>query len=495
MYHPADTGDPNDPNTEFIELTNIGSESINLNLVSFANGIDFTFPDFDLAAGRYCLVVKDTAAFQAKYGSKLPVVGQYAGSLNNAGERIELLDATGAVIHDFHYEDGWFGITDGLGFSLTIKDPTTAEPNAYDDKDLWRPSAKAGGSPGTDDSGQVPELGAVVINELLANSQGAGPDWIELSNTTDQPINLSGWFLSDDANNLTKYEIATGTSIPAGGYIVFYEDRHFGNPSDPGCHEPFALSANGETVYLHSGAGGVLTGYSQQETFDASEAGVTLGRYRKSTGTYNSVALSKATPGAENAAPEVGPVVINEIMYHPDAPAETEYVELFNTGAEPVTLYDAEKQAPWRFNDDSGIEFLFPTDPPATLGAGQYLLLVKDTGMFSSRYTAPAEVRVLAWGAGKLVNGMAKIQLSKPGDVDTHGTRQWIRMDRVAYSDGWHPGDFPGGQDPWPMGTNGQGASLSRTDPAAYGNDPANWHAAVPTPGLVNGDKLPFVSK
>ncbi len=489
MYHPADTGDPNDPNTEFIELTNIGAEGINLNLARFANGVDFTFPGYELVPGGYGLVVKNTAAFQARYSSGLPIVGQYAGSLNNAGERIELLDAAGTHIHDFRFQDNWFDITDGLGFSLTVKDPRIADPNAYDDQNLWRPSAKMGGSPGADDSGKIPPLGAVVINELLANSQGSGPDWIELHNTTDQPIDIGGWFLSDGANKPTKYEIAAGVSIPADGYVVFFENRHFNSQADPGCHEPFALSNDGETLCLHSGSAGVLTGYSQQEKFDASEAGVSLGRYQKSTGTYNFVALSEPTPGAANAGPQVGPIVINEIMYHPDAPAQGEYVELLNISSEPVTLYDADKEAPWRFTDDPenpSVELLLPTNPPVTLGAGEYLLLVKDTGLFSSRYTTPAGVQVLAWGPGKLTNGMAKIQLSKPGNVDADGTRHWIRVDRVVYSDGSHGQDFPEGADPWPAEANGRGSSLNRTDSVAYGNDPANWHAAVPSPGAAN---------
>ena len=488
MYHPADTGNPDDPNTEFIELTNIGSAKINLNLVRFSNGVDFTFPSFDLAPNACCLVVKDTAAFAAKYGSGLPVVGQYGGSLNNAGERIELLDAAGAVIQNFRFEDNWFDITDGLGFSLTVRSPQTTDPNSYGSKGAWRPSAKAGGSPGTDDSGQVPVLGSIVINELLANSQGSGPDWIELYNTSTQAINIGGWFLSDDANDLTKYKIAAGTSIAPGGYKVFYEDKHFGNSSDPGCKKPFALSRTGETVYLHSGSGGVLTGYSEQEKFDASEAGVTLGRYQKSTGTYNFVALSKATPGAANAAPQVGPVVINEIMYHPDAPADAEYVELLNISSEPVTLYDADRELPWRFTDDPedpSIELLFPTDPPVTLAAGEYLLLVKDVAMFSSKYTAPAGVKVLAWGLGNLADGGEKIQLSKPDDPDGKGNPTWIRADRVAYSDGSHPQDFPEGVDPWPVQADGHGSSLSRTTRGEYGNDPGNWHAAIPSPGQL----------
>jgi hypothetical protein len=43
MYHPMNTNDPNDPNTEYIELKNIGGSTINLNLVKFDKGLDFTF--------------------------------------------------------------------------------------------------------------------------------------------------------------------------------------------------------------------------------------------------------------------------------------------------------------------------------------------------------------------------------------------------------------------------------------------------------------------
>ena len=489
MYHPLDTGKPTDPNTEYIELTNVGDEMVNLNRVNFAGGVDFTFPSYALAAGGYCLVVKDAVAFAAKYGTGLPVAGEYTGSLNNAGERLELLDAVGTVIHDFDFEDNWFEITDGAGFSLTLRDPETVDPTALGDKDAWQPSTQIDGTPGSGDAGSVPEPGAVVVNELLANSQGAGPDWIELYNTTGRTIDIGGWFLSDDADDLRRYEIAAGTSIPAGGYLVFYENEHFGNIDDPGCRDPFALSADGETVYLHSGLAGVLTGYGEQQKFGASDAGVSLGRYHKSTGGYDFVALTARTPGSANAAPAVGPIVINEIMYNPGTPADAEYVELLNIGSESVTLYDAKEKVAWRFTDDPempGLELLLPAKLAVTLAAGECLLLVKDLNLFSTKYTAPAGVQVFAWGAGNLVNGNGRVQLSKPGGQDMDGTRQWIRVDRVTYSDGLHPEDFPAGADPWPIKANGQGSSLTRIDPTAYGNDPANWKAATPSPGSAN---------
>jgi len=480
MYHPTA-----DPNAEYIELTNIGAETINLNLARFTSGVDFTFPSIELAPGSYLLVVRDVTAFEAEYGQGFDIAGEYAGNLNNAGERLVLQDAAGQIIHDFRFRDAWYGITGGLGFSLTVREPGVTGANAWGDKSVWRPSAQVGGSPGVDDTGDVPELGAVVVNELLANSLAGEPDWIELHNTTDRMIHIGGWFLSDDAQDLTKYEIAAGATIAPGGYAVFYEDEHFGNANDAGCHEPFALRRNGETVYLQSGADGILTGYSETEKFDASETGVSLGRHRKSTGAFNFVALSQPTPGQANAEPVVGPVVINEIMYNPADSAEVEYVELLNISDAPVMLYDEARGAPWRFTDDPddpGIEYFFPTDVPVVLAPGEVLILTENLIAFQGTH-AMADLQIVAWGGGRLSNGGDKIQLSKPGDEEADGMRHWIRVDRVVYSDGSHAEDFPTGVDPWPVEADGQGQALSRIAPTAYGNDPANWQAASPSPG------------
>jgi len=148
MYHPADTGNPNDPNTEFLELTNIGNQSINLSLVRFTDGINYTFPSFELPAGGYCLVVRDLAAFQAKYGSKLPVVGEYTGSLDNGGEHLELVDAVGQVIQSFAYKDSWFKNTDGSGYSLVVRNVKVSDSSSLDEEEAWRASVTVGGSPG-----------------------------------------------------------------------------------------------------------------------------------------------------------------------------------------------------------------------------------------------------------------------------------------------------------------------------------------------------------
>jgi hypothetical protein len=478
MYHPPD---PNDPNAEFVELKNTGPNSLNLNLVSFTEGIHFTFPPVELGPGEYILVVSDQNTFVAQYGTEPNVAGQYTGRLDNGGERIRLEDAAGGTILDFRYSDDWRSITDGLGFSLTIIDPNNPDTNSWGLQQSWRPSAYAGGSPGLDDTGVLPAPGSVVINEVMSHSHGDASDWIELYNATDQPVNIGGWFISDSDTNILKYRIAEDTLLDANSFIVFYEDSNFGSAStDPGRLEPFALSENGELVCLSSALDGVPTGYREVEDFGASETGVSFGRYYKpSTDSFNFVVMESNTPGWANSYPKVGPVVISEIMYHPQLNPDAEYIELYNITDADVNLYDGENN-PWKLTD--GVTFIFP--PDANIPAHGYLLTVLNLAVFNAQYPCvPAGVQKLQWQSGRLDNAGEKVEIGMPGDLDEYGQRCYIRIDRVNYSDGSHPENFPGGLDLWPPEADGNGMSLTSIDPNLYGNDVANWEARVPSPG------------
>jgi len=480
MYHPTE---PNDPCQEYVELKNIGTTTLNLNLVRFTEGIHFTFGPNTLAAGDQILVVEDINAFVAKYGSGKNIAGQYTGNLANNGEHIRLEDAIGRTILDFNYADNWQDATDGEGFSLNIFDANT-DANNWNRPESWAASKYAGGTPDTDDSALLKER-SIAINELLAHQDAYPEDWIELKNTTASAINIGNWYLSDDAENLTKYRIKAGTILGAGQYLVLSEDANFGaSSSDTGKITAFAFSEYGETAYLTSSDGTVLTGYREKEDFDASENSVAFGRYQKSTGSYNFVAMSSNTPGAANAYPKVGPVVINEIMYNPpDVNGQnSEYIELRNTTGSVVNLYDV-NGVPWEFSD--GIDYAFPAS--TTIPANGYLLVVKTTpAYFRTRYTVPGSVTVLGPYGGNLSNAGEKLELVKPSDTDELGQTVYTRVDRVVYSDGSHPADCPEGNDIWPIQADGKGKSLSRKVMTAYGNDPNNWQASNPSPGNAN---------
>ena len=96
---------------------------------------------------------------------------------------------------------------------------------------------------------------AVRINEVLpansetrADPQGDYDDYIELHNTSDEVIDLSGHYLSDKSTNLDKWEFPEGTKIPAKGYLIVWADED--GKDTPGLHANFKLSKNGETLFL-----------------------------------------------------------------------------------------------------------------------------------------------------------------------------------------------------------------------------------------------------
>jgi len=484
MVHPAEppTGHPD---AEFVEIKNIGSKDVNLDGVRFIEGIEFTFGNLTLSPGQHTVVVKNQAVFESLYGKDLPIAGQFTGRLDNAGESITLVDSHGMTLVRFHYDPAWYSSTDGAGYSLVAAAPATTGPDDWSVAAAWRPSAKLGGSPGKDDPADIPAPGSIVINELLAHSHESASDWIEIYNTTSQPIAIGGWFLSNSSKDLTKFQIYSGTVVPAKGYVVLYEKAWFNNPSAPGCRVPFAFSEAGDQACLSSGYNGQLTGYRERVKFGASERAVSFGRYTLSDGTADFVSLSQETPGAANAYPKVGPVVISEIMYNPSGSSDLEYVELLNVSSEPVALYDAATRLGWRFTDDPnepGIVLAFSGASNVTISPGEHVLLVRNPAVFKVHYSVPEGTQVFQWAGGKLSNAGAKLDLSKALDIDGTGTIAWLLVDRVAYSDGSHPS----GQDPWPAGADGTGMALARIKATDYGNDPVNWKAALPSPGQAN---------
>ena len=95
----------------------------------------------------------------------------------------------------------------------------------------------------------------IVINEVKAsnrsgirNPKGRQSDWIELLNIGDNPVNLTGYYLSDDEDNPRKWVFPYGTTLLPGNHLLVWADGTQRANSD--LHTNFKISKNGEILSL-----------------------------------------------------------------------------------------------------------------------------------------------------------------------------------------------------------------------------------------------------
>ncbi len=152
-YHPAAPTPEEDPegqwsrtDFEFVEIWNVAERTLQLQGLSFDEGIRFTFPEAILEPGARALVIEDREAFVSRYGNVPTVLGEYQGQLSNGGEQVTLRDATGSILHTLFYDDEspWPTAADGEGFSLELTTRTASES-----ADGWETSVMVGGTPGS----------------------------------------------------------------------------------------------------------------------------------------------------------------------------------------------------------------------------------------------------------------------------------------------------------------------------------------------------------
>ena len=483
-YQPADAepselaaGFSNKDDFEFIELMNTSEEAVDLFGVGMTNGIEFTLPADEvllLQPGARAIIVADMDAFELRYGTNLPVIGEFRGQLADGGENLRLLDTAGQLIQQVDYRDGgdWPVDAAGLGPSLETRMGQEGSSLAAD----WQASCAIHGSPG---AAGVSNCFPVVVNEILAHSDLPDLDTIELHNPGDTAVDISHWFLSDSMQ-FRKFQIPAGTVIGAGEYITFDESDF--NPNDDWNPNPdgpvdtnrhFALnSSRGDEVFLVAAdASSNLLQLVDSLRFGATQVGESFGRFPNGSGDW--YPMLKQTFGTTNSPVRSGPVVLNEIQYNPSAAtndADLEYIEIVNTGTNLEHLTD------WGLS--GAIVFTFPTgtilnacDPLVVVGFNPATNAAA-LANFQANY---GPVVPLGPWEGRLNNAGEQITLLRAGEppVDKPDFVPLIEEERVYYRP----------VEPWDVAADGSGKSLHRVSPQIFANTSINWRAAAPSPG------------
>lgn len=468
MYNAINAGPIEGGDLEFLELKNLGGEPVDLSLMTFVEGIEYTFPRGSfLESGQHLVLADDPENFQRRYG--FAPFGRYRGGLSNDGEAIRLSDPFGRTLFSLTYDDSapWPTAADNQGYSAVLRG-VNSNATALTDAASWRASTNIGGSPGADDP--VP----VRINEVLAHSGSAQPAFIELWNPTEDPAPLGGWYLTDSLHEPRQLRLPSSAVVPAEGFWMIDSAEWEGDDQAEGLE----LSAAGGTLYLLSAnQQGRLTGYELAVHYGAAEEGKSSGRYVTSDNREHFIVQDHATPGGVNSSPQIGPLVFSKVAY--GSVADNEFVEITNISAETVPLVDpAHRSLAWHLQGISyrfpgglsippgGRILLVPVDPAQACHSASYRAIMQEAKV-DLLNAAPGPLRILGPYAGTLSDNGGHLALRRPGWIDRSGAPVTIEAERINYRAGL----------PWPTLDNSDGAlMLVRVSPG-YSDEPSNWSA------------------
>jgi Lamin Tail Domain/CotH kinase protein/Chitobiase/beta-hexosaminidase C-terminal domain len=323
MYNPIGGA-----NYEFLEVQNIGATPLDLSGFSFSAGITFVFPNGTVIQPGAVLVLANNGSPSA-WATRYPgvsVLGYYGGNLNNGGELVAIVDASGRLVTEVTYNNagGWPTAANGGGYSIELIDP-------YGDLNSpanWRASSAPNGTPGLPPV--TPPLGNIVLNEVMADNQtavqngGNFPDWLELFNQGTNTVDISNWSLSD-SGNARSFVFPGGTTIAAGGYLVVWCDTA---TNDPGLHSGFALAKGGDQVFLYDTNTNRVDAISFGQQITDLSLGRVNGLWQLTIPTTNALNVAVTLDASTN-------VSINEWL----TTGGTNWIELFNRSSNaPVAL-------------------------------------------------------------------------------------------------------------------------------------------------------------
>lgn len=243
IYYTDYLTDQDGESDDWIELYNNSSSSINLLGYYLSDKTSnprlWAFPDTSIAPGGYIIVWADN-------DDDIGQAGLHAHfQLSGLGETLLLTNQT-TVIGRTSYE-------------IAFSNKSYARiPNGKGEYAIQAPSFSS--SNGGNFTENLTTAG-VVINEIVpvnltvkADQEGGYDDFIELFNNSSSAVNLSNYYLSDDAANPSKWPFPYGTTIAAGGYFIVWADEDPEGFNDNNkAHASFRLAAEGETILLTDG--------------------------------------------------------------------------------------------------------------------------------------------------------------------------------------------------------------------------------------------------
>ena len=232
---------------------------------------------------------------------------------------IDTLDVLDSVNHLYSKTIAWHTTLKQVAYSFTLKGSTiSTEYPVCDMFSLVKPSNDI----------------KLYINELMADNSttkmdgdGEYEDWIEVFYNGDSPINIGGYYLTDNLSNPFKYKLPATTMLP-GGFKLIWADDEVGAD-----HANFKLSKSGEILALFDAAGSLIDSISfMKQSKDVS-------RGRDKDGDPNWISFAESTPGYSNTGFSGVDQLQSQVSVYPNPSSSRVYITA-NSAIEELWLID-----------------------------------------------------------------------------------------------------------------------------------------------------------
>jgi CotH protein. len=337
----------------WIELYNAGETRADLSVFYLSDSASDLCPfrlSGTLGAGEYALI-------NTSGGGGLSVPFSFGAKDHGA----YLFDVTGALRSSLAWEISPGTDTSVVAESTYTKQPTPGAANGGDVFSL-------GSRTEMDETDPVRLCEALTNNaHSAADAQGEHSAWAELCNTSDKAVSLSGYYLSDDANDPLKWAFP-GITVEPGGFAVVFLSGKTGIA--PGMHASFCIAPDEGALYLTD----IASMRTDTLALPASADDISVGRAQDGSVRY----YACPSPGARNAAgfaslaealqSRAQGVYISEVCA---AGEEADWIELYNGSDEAADL------AGWYLSDD-GDDPLRWRLPPLVIAPGGYAVVQAD---------------------------------------------------------------------------------------------------------------------
>ena len=411
------------PSVEYVELYNRSEQAFNLQDWQFSDGGTPKFlTDYTLLPGEYVVLLDEEDLDSFPDLENLLGVESFPG-LNNTGDDLQLFGPDGMLIHRVPYNLDWYVNTDkdDGGWSLELINPDSP----CEGQSNWRASDDLlGGTPGVVNSTLV----------LAPDTQGPGIV-IAFPNATGTAllVTFSEGLEAMTAEDISNYVISSGIQVVSALY-----DPAFPNQVNLG------LSPALDPAVIYS---------LQVKTTLTDCVG-------------NGVGMDDTFQFGIPAIPEVGDIVINEILFFPEVGGK-DFVELYNASGKVINLNDL-IIGNILVEGDTLIE----VTRDWLILPGDYLVLTE----------LPSDIRANY----SVANPQWLIQLedlpsfpSDEGNVTIY-TRNTVGealiLDAFNYSEDLHN----------PLLDEDRGVSLERVDGSAPSEETSNWQSAAATVGFAS---------